>query len=201
MGKVIQYKPDASRKLGFKRVRKGPANTLPGQLDLFADQPKVNKPITQLKHLDPFEKALSLDDRNDAFAEKLYLEAIKQQVSTADAYCNLGIIYARQGATAQAIDHFTLALKENPRHTESHYNLANMYYDAQNYALAAIHYELALKMEDRFPEIAYNLALTHICLDQKPKAIEHLTAFIYLTPEEQHQEALHLLQMLKATDG
>ncbi len=173
MAKLIPYKPDTERKLGFRKVRKGLTGDDSGQLDLFRQQ----RAIQALRHLDPFEKALELDEKNEDLAIKLYHEAIRSSVSVADAWCNLGIIYARRGDTGGAIDCFTNALVSDPRHTEAHYNLANMYYDAGNYQLALAHYEIANRMEDAFPEIRYNLALTHLCLNNHDLAIDLLNQY------------------------
>lgn len=199
MAKVVQYKPDPGRKLGFKKVSKESRKGVSGQLDLFSQTNKEKSPIQMLRHLDPFEKGLNLDDKNDSMAEVLYLQSIEQGISVADAYCNLGIIYARRGQTSKAISHFTNALKEDPRHVEGHYNLANMYYDAGNYPLAQTHYEIALELEDGFPEIHYNLALTDICLDDKESAIAHMRSYVELSCEEQKDEAQRLLSMLESS--
>lgn len=196
MAKVIQYKADTSRKPGFKKVRREPKGHNPDQLDLFAAETSPAAVSHVLRHLDPFEKGLQIDGKNDQLAEKLYREAIDNKVSVADAYCNLGIIHARKGDTVQAIDHLTQALKADPRHTEAHYNLANMYYDAGNFNLAKVHYEVAIELEDAFSEIRYNLALALICLDELQAAIQHLNIYIDVTEPDQHRDALHLVKML-----
>lgn len=194
MAKLISYKPDTERKLGFRKVRKlNSGEDDAGQLNLFRQE----KEIQILRHLDPFEKGLQLDEKNEELAEKLYLEAIRASISVADAYCNLGIIYARRGETVQAIDSFTKALVADPRHIEAHYNLANMYYDAGNYPLALTHYEVALRMDDSFSEIAYNLALTHLCLNDRVKAVEALYRFIEMADSSEHDHANKLIQLLQ----
>ncbi len=196
MAKVIQYKADTNRKPGFKKVRREDNQRNPSQLNLFVEQTADQPSVQVLRHLDPFEKALRLDGKNDALTEKLYLEAIENDISTADAYCNLGIIYARRGDTVKAIDFLTRALKYDPRHMEAHYNLANMYYDAGNHALARMHYEVAVEFENAFPEINFNLALTHVCLNDPNKAIKQLENYIDSTSSNQHAEAVHLMKML-----
>lgn len=193
MAKLIPYQPDRERKLGFRKVRKLNADSDAGQLDLFRHERNVQI----LRHLDPFEKGLQLDEKNDALAEKLYLEAIKSSVSVADSYCNLGIIHAKRGETVIAIDCFTQALSVDPRHTEAHYNLANMYYDAGNFPLALTHYEVAMRMEDAFPEIAYNLALTHLCLENREKAVEILSQYLEIADPDDHGQAKKLIHLLR----
>ena len=192
MAKLIPYQPDTERKLGFRKVRKDHAEDQEQQLDLFRHQRDIQK----IRHLDPFEKGLQLDERNDDLAEKLYLEAIRNSISVADAFCNLGIIYAGRGGTAQAIDCFTNALIQDPRHTEAHYNLANMYYDAGNYQLALTHYEVAFRMEGSFAEITYNLALTHLCLHNRDKAVYFLRKYVEQAEPPDQVQAQKLISLL-----
>ena len=194
---MIQYKPDTHRKLGFKKVRKDEEEGDDTQLNLFVQDKDPDKTIQILRHLDPFEKGLQLDEKNPAIAEKLYLEAIENGVSVADAHCNLGILHARTGATAKAITSFTKALVQDPSHLEGHYNLANMYYDAGNFYLAATHYEVALELDGAFPEIAFNLALAHISLDQREDAINALETYLSLSPSDETKEAKLMLQLLQ----
>ncbi|NND07494.1 MAG: tetratricopeptide repeat protein [Saprospiraceae bacterium] len=196
MAKVIQYKADTSRKPGFRKVRRARKGTNPDQLNLFAEESATSVHKHVLRHLDPFEKGLQIDGRNDELAERFYREAIDSGVSVADAFCNLAIISARKGDTVMAIDQLTQALKADPRHTAAHYNLANMYYDAGNFPLAKVHYEIAIQLEDSFSQIIYNLALTCICLHEQDEAIAHLKEYIAATEPEQHEEAEHLIKVL-----
>ncbi len=121
---------DFSALTQFRRVRelRGQGLTLKqveaelqGQMNLF-------KPArAEIAHLlSPFEEALLLHERGDAKAAELYREAITEGDNLADAYCNLGIIELEQGRMPKALDCFTLALKNEPRHVEAHYNLANL---------------------------------------------------------------------------
>ena len=196
MAKVIQYKADTSRKPGFRKVRRARKGTNPDQLDLFSEESTTLGHKHVLRHLDPFEKGLQIDGRNDELAEKFYREAINNHISAADAFCNLGIMSSLKFDAVIAIDQLTQALKVDPRHTAAHYHLANMYYDAGNFNLAKVHYEIANQLEDSFSEIRYNLALTCICLDELHLAIEHLQEYIATTAPEQHKEATHLIKVL-----
>ena len=194
MAKLIRYNPERERKLGFRKViKEEQSDQGTNQLDLFKSQ----QDIRVIRHLNPFEKGLQLDDKNEELAAKLYQEAIDTGVSVADSYCNLGILYARKGITARAIDSFTSALKADPRHTEAHYNLANMYYDAGNFPLAKTHYEVAFHMDDAFAEIVYNLALTYLCLDQNDEALSYLQVYIQMVSPEDAQQANHLIALLQ----
>jgi tetratricopeptide (TPR) repeat protein len=194
MAKLISYNPDRERKLGFRKVIKEEQAEEDGsQLNLFQE----HRDVQILRHLNPFEKGLQLDEKNEELAEKLYQESIRTGVAVADAYCNLGILYAGKGQTAKAIDSFTHALIKDPRHTEAHYNLANMYYDAGNYQLALTHYEVASHMEDAFPEIIYNLALTQLCLDNRTEALTYLQKYIKMSDVSDTDKANRLVVLLK----
>ena len=98
---------------------------LQGQLNLFrVEPPRLARLLT------PFEEALLLHERGDTKAAEHYLEAINEGDNVAEAYCNLGILNLERGQLSNALDNFTLSLKNDPRHVEAHYNLANLYYDA-----------------------------------------------------------------------
>lgn len=197
MAKLVRYKADTKRKLGFKKALKEQLETS-GQLDLFQTQPPKESKLKSLRHLDPFQQALQLENINPELAEKLYHEAIEHDTSVPDAYCNLGIIQAQKGNTPQAINCFTKALAKDPRHVEAHYNLANMYYDAGNFTLAVTHYKIASEMETVFPEIYFNLALASLAIDDKEDAIEALKKYTSCSFEEAPSEATFLLELLQA---
>src|SRR5215471_1102232 len=91
---------------------------LQGQLNLFRhEQAKVVRLLT------PFEEALLIHDQegDSERAAEFYREAIAEGENVADAYCNLGIIELKRGGEARALDCFSLALKDDPRHVEAHY--------------------------------------------------------------------------------
>jgi tetratricopeptide (TPR) repeat protein len=197
MAKVIRYKANTKRKLGFKRVLTDLQESQ-GQLNLFQVQNQKESKLKSLRHLDPFQQALQLDEKNIDLSEKLYLESIEQNISVSDAYCNLGILQAQKGNTAKAIDCFTNALAKDPRHVEAHYNLANMYFDAGNYALAGTHYKIASEMDITFPEIYFNLALASLALDDKKEAIAALKTYLLFSFTEEPKEASYLLALLES---
>ena len=98
------------------------------------------------------KKRLQLDEQGDKQRAKIgYLQAIEQEDSMADAYCNLAIIESLGGRHAKAIDSFTNCLKIDPRHFEAHYNLANLYGEIGNFPLAKAHYEISIQLEPVFP--------------------------------------------------
>jgi tetratricopeptide (TPR) repeat protein len=193
MAKVVQFPVNATpEKFGLKRALKKKEQTPPpkkAQLNLF-----TSGKIVKLHQLSTFEEALMLDEQGDTKSARIqYHKAITEQDSTADAYCNLGILESEENNYPKAIDCFTLALKADPRHYEAHYNLANLYAEVGNYALAKVHYEIAVEIEPNFPNSYFNLGITLAMMKQYSDAIKVLTTYRSLTPEEEHQQTNDLI--------
>ncbi|MEZ4898933.1 MAG: tetratricopeptide repeat protein [Saprospiraceae bacterium] len=196
MAKIISYQPNQwpGRKVGFRKASKTKAEQqeAEGQLNLFdhqAAKPKANSPSTSrlrklTSHRSPFEEALMLDEAGDPRAESRYLEAIAANSSSADAICNIGIIYAGKGETAKAIGAFTKALSLEPRHLEAHYNLANVYFDAGNYDLAIVHYEVAVEIDADFSDAWFNLTIAYLATKMHKKAMDAYLNYRRLVPDD-----------------
>ena len=164
---------------------------LQGQLHLFRAEPQR---LARL--LTPFEEALLLHEQGDASAAQHYQEAINAGDNVAEAYCNLGIVNLERGQIANALDNFTLSLKNDPRHVEAHYNLANLYYDAGDLQLAKLHYEAAARIEPGFALVYFNLSLVYHKLGDIEAASATLERYRVLEPEDEDLEVLN--QLLKA---
>jgi len=144
-----------------------------------------------------FEEALSLDEQGNKERAKIgYLQAIEQEDSTADAYCNLAIIECIEGAHAKAIDSFTQCLKVEPRHFEAHYNMANLYAEIGNLALAKAHYEISIQLEPGFPNSYFNLGLTFAMNKEFDQAIKAIRQFRKLAQPEDQSLADDLIKKL-----
>jgi tetratricopeptide (TPR) repeat protein len=166
---------------------------LQGQMNLFKP---AGARVARL--LIPFEEALMLHEKGDEKAATLYREAIAEGDNVADAYCNLGIIELEQNKMPKALDCFTLALKNDPRHVETHYNLANLYFDAGDLQLAKLHYESAAELEPSFSPLHYNLALVCYKLDDLNGACAALLKYKELAPEDLEMNAIdELLKWLE----
>ena len=193
---------DFSALTQFRRVRelraqglsvKQVERELQGQMNLFKP---ARARVARL--LGPFEEALLLHERGDERAAGLYREAIAEGDNLADAYCNLGIIELEQGRLPKALDCFTLALKNDPRHVETHYNLANLYFDVGDLQLAKLHYESAAELEPSFSPLHYNLALVCYRLDDLNGACAALHRYKELAPEDLEMKAIdELLKWLE----
>lgn len=194
MAKIIKFPIPTPEKFGPQRVRKRKESRRDphGQLNLFS----AGK-IVKLNQLTAFEEALMLDEQGDKQRAKIgYLQAIEQEDSLADAYCNLGIIESMEGAHPKAIDSFTKCLKVDPRHFEAHYNLANLYGEIGNFPLAKAHYEISIQLEPTFPNSYFNLGLTLAMNKEFEQAIKVIKQFRKLAPAEDQKLADDLIQKL-----
>jgi len=145
---------------------------LHGQLNLF---PEKGGLLIQLPlRLSPFEEALILHEKGDKRAAEMYAQAILQGECVADAYCNLGILAYEENNVIAAFDHFTRALRYDPRHFESHLNLGHLYFEAGDFRLAQLHYEISSVIEPRSANAHFNLGLVYAITGNAVAAIEAL---------------------------
>lgn len=195
MAQIIKF-PGPASKFGYTRVRRRVRPENPNQLQLFSQAAPSNiLAIPSL--LSAFERALMLDEQGDGKAAELYLQAIENNESVADAYCNLGIIQSKQGLTSKAFDSFTKSLTHNPRHFEAHYNLGNMYFEVSDWRLARVHYQIAVEIDPGFPNVYFNLGLVLATNHELEPAIRALETYQNLVAPEQAQNAAELLENLK----
>jgi tetratricopeptide (TPR) repeat protein len=196
MAKIIKFPIPTPEKFGPQRVRKRKEQRRDptGQLNLF-----TSGRVVKLNQLTPFEEALLLDEQgNKARARIGYLQAIEQEDSVADAYCNLGILESTEGAHAKAIDSFTLCLKADPRHFEAHYNLANLYAEIGNFGLAKVHYEISIQLEPSFPNSHFNLGLTLAMNKEFERAVKAIKQFRKIAQPADQELADNLIEKLTA---
>jgi len=194
MAKIIKFPIPTPEKFGPQRVRKSKdlRREPNGQLNLF-----TGGKVVKLNQLSIFEEALQLDEQGDKPRARIgYLQAIEQEDSMADAYCNLAIIESLEGAHAKAIDSFTSCLKIDPRHFEAHYNLANLYGEIGNFPLAKAHYEISIQLEPSFPNSYFNLGLTLAMNKEFDKAIKTIKQFRKIAQPEDQLVADDLIQKL-----
>jgi tetratricopeptide (TPR) repeat protein len=194
MGEVVKF-PGKAVQRGYKRARRRPCAEDPNQLALFAEPAAEVTEFTS--GLSAFERALYLDEQGDDRAVDLYLEAIAAGECVADAYCNLGAIESRRGNTTLALDCFTKALQENPRHGIAHYNLANLYLEVNDTRLAQIHYEMTTRVEPEMANAFYNLALARSLHRDHRGALDAILSYQDLVGPAEREEAEGWAQALR----
>ena len=193
---IIQFPTEAVRKFGFERVtERRSAEERHGQLSLFGEP--GGEVVKLPTGAGPFDEALVQDERGDDEAAASYRRAIEDGGCVADAYCNLGVMESRNGNTAKAFDCFTKSLEDDPRHYESHFNLGNLYFDTGDYRLAGVHYEMAAAVEPDLPNVYFNLGLTHALNEALEKAVEALTRYKRLAPDDDASKADELIHSIK----
>jgi tetratricopeptide (TPR) repeat protein len=196
MAKVVKFTSITPQKFGLQRVRKRKGVDLEkfGQLNLFS-----GARIVKLNQLSTFEEALLQDDNHNLLsAKELYLKAVEEGDSLADAYCNLGIIESEEGNRAKAIDYLTRSLKADPRHHEAHYNLANLYAETGELNLAKFHYGIAIELDPTFLNCYFNLGLTLALNKEYQEAIRILTKYRTLSPTSDQPTLDVLIEQLSA---
>jgi tetratricopeptide (TPR) repeat protein len=199
MGRIIPFPESPDYRHGLKKAsRKSRVNLEDyGQLNLFQQQPEA-RVISMSQEENPFESALLLEEEGDLLnARRFYEKCISRHQHVADAHCNLGIIANLEKRYAEAINHFTLALKEQPRHLEAHYNLGYIYSDLNNLPLAKLHYELALQIDAGFTSVYYNLALVHMELEEFAEAENRLMQYKSLVDGIDKKQADLLLHEIR----
>lgn len=197
MAKVIPYQAKRFQPIDFKRADDNAGNQgQQGQLDLFA---QANAQPLQLPLADnTFELALKLDLRNDPSAEQYYLKSIEKKEHVAHSYCNLGVIAAHGQKMALAIDYFSRALVEEPRHCESHFNLANVYFVAGNITLAVLHYNVVTRIDPDFADVYFNLGLAFLEQEELKSAKECFQKFKTLSPGRDTESVNIILKSLSS---
>ena len=196
---IIRFPAEKVTRFGFERVRRrrGSKSRLEslGQVNLFSHPPGD---VVQLPtNASPFDEALRLDEDGDASAAEVYRRAIQDGDSVADAYCNLGVMETIKRHRDPAFQHFTEALKNDPRHFESHYNLGNLYLESGELQPARLHYELAAELESAFPNVHFNLAILHAMAGDVDAAITALGVYKDLATEEEQLKADDLIASLR----
>ncbi len=198
MAKIHRLTSEHPAKFGFKKARRRSSRLRddPEQLDLF-NAASAGRIVVLPTRLSPFEEALLLDERGSAAATSAYERAISEGDSVADAYCNLGIIHYHEGAVEQAVNSFTSALAEAPRHFESHFNLANLFFDRGEFEAAAHQYAVAARIHGDYPNLFFNQGLVLALLERYEPAFEALTTFRALAADEEGRIADDLLESLR----
>lgn len=163
-----------------------------GQLNLFPE--KAGRLLKLPVRRSPFEEALVLHENGDERAKQMYRLAILKGECISDAYCNLGIFAFENNEIIEAFDHFTNALKNDPRHFESHFNLAHLYFEAGDYRLAHLHYDISSVLEPNSASVHFNLGLIHAVKGDFEKAITALNKAKEFSTEEELVQVEELLE-------
>jgi tetratricopeptide (TPR) repeat protein len=131
-------------------------------------------------------------------ARESFERALKLQSSypgtIPNAWNNLGILSAREGNTAAAIDFFQRALQIDPAHLIALLNLGNAYRQFKNWPEAKKTLQRAFEVAPDDPDVNYSLGMVSAQLDDLNRAEEYLKRAVELRPV--YPEALNNLGVL-----
>lgn len=197
MARIHTLRAEQPAKFGFKKARRGAGAAVnDAQLDLF-NAASAGRIVSLPSRLSPFEEALLLDERGSDAAETAYLRAIERDDSTADAHCNLGIIYYHRGEIERALGCFTSSLAVDPRHFEAHFNLANLFFDRGEFEAAVVQYGIAESIDAGYANLYFNLGLVQALLGRYESAYRSLNAYRAMAPDADGRIADPLLDSLR----
>jgi Flp pilus assembly protein TadD len=97
----------------------------------------------------------------------------------------------------KAFDHFTSALRYDPRHFEAHFNLAHLYFEAGDFRLARLHYDISAVIEPNSASVHFNLGLIHAINGDLISAIASLNRARSHATEEELAQVEELLASLQ----
>ena len=152
MAKIIDFPLDSPQ---YRRAKGKRPWVNPQQMDLFAGGKVVDLPTA----LSPFELALLYDEHGDPRAEQSYLRAIQAGDNTADACCNIGVLYASAGRHHEAYEYLGRAVVLDPEHMAAHLNLGSLYLGDNDLNLAALHFERCSTLDPANHNVYYHLGL------------------------------------------
>jgi tetratricopeptide (TPR) repeat protein len=111
-----------------------------------------------------------------------------------NAWNNLGILSAREGHTAAAIEYFLRALQIDAAHPIALLNLGNAYRQQKNWVEAKKTLQKAVDLNPDDPEVNYSLGMVYAQMDEGDRAHEYLQRALDLRPD--YPEALNNLGIL-----
>jgi tetratricopeptide (TPR) repeat protein len=134
-----------------------------------------------------------LKEARESFERVLNLQA-SYPGTIPNAWNNLGILSAREGDAAAAIEFFQRALQLDPAHLIALVNLGNAYRQGKEWAQAKTTLERAFEIGPDDPEVNYSLGMVFAQLDESDRAYEFLKRAVTLRPV--YPEALNNLGVL-----
>ena len=126
---------------------------------------------------EPFEKAVSLEDRNAEAACIAYREALQANPRHLAAYTNLGRLLHQLGRLAEAETVYRDGVEKCGTDATLLFNLAVLMEDLKRYREAADLYRAALSVAPDLADAHFNLALLCDAQGLRQEAVRHLSAF------------------------
>jgi tetratricopeptide (TPR) repeat protein len=134
-----------------------------------------------------------LKEARESFERALKLQA-SYPGTIPNAWNNLGLLSAREGNTAAAIEFFQRALQIDPAHLIALLNLGNAYRQRKDWGEAKKALQRAFDIGPDDPEVNYSLGMVCAQLEETDRAYEYLKRAVSLRPV--YPEALNNLGVL-----
>ncbi len=123
-------------------------------------------------------------------AENLYMELMKQESRSPDAYVGLATCRAMRNDPVSARQLYNKALGLAPKSINALIGLGSSYMDESDYTNAAANYEAAHALNKDSPEVHWGLTVAYAGMGRQAQARNHLDRFKKLAPDSRHISAL-----------
>lgn len=155
-------------------VRELPKQRKPATRRLAPTSPRFDQPLTAG---DWFDRALSLEAVAPAEASRAYAHALSLEPTLWDAHVNLGRLLQLDGVTAEAIEHYRLALQGGTGDPTAAFNLGTALEEQGDWTQALAAYRHAIQIDANFGDAHFNLARLYEQLGRRAAAIRHFRTY------------------------
>ena len=132
--------------------------------------------------------------------ETLFSHAVAVTRNNEIAHLNLGVVYEKQGRSAEAMNEYHTALKINPRRAHTHNNIADLLDAAGQPDAARAEYEAAIALDPNAPEAHLNFGILLVELNHFDAAEEQFKLAATLEPADARPHYQMGKMMLKRGD-
>ncbi len=166
---------------------KAPAKAPSAATATAPEKPLAPSPVDKAKSL--IEKAAQVAGPNPQEAVSLLLQAIAVDPKSAQAYFQLGLLYAKQKEYPKAIEAYGKAADLNPRLPDTFFNLGYVYAVTKEYPKAEQMYARVAALEPPYlDEALFNLAIVQDKQGKRQGAIESLERAVRINPNNKSAE-------------
>ena len=116
--------------------------------------------------------------------ETLFGHAVAVAKNNEIAHLNLGVVYEKQGRTAEAMQEYRQALAINPQRAHTHNNIADLLDEAGQPAAALTEYQTALRLDPMTVETQLNLGSLLVELQRFDEAAQYFRHAAELRPAD-----------------
>jgi tetratricopeptide (TPR) repeat protein len=155
-------------------VRELPKQRRPATRRLAHSSGRPDQPLTAADWLD---RALALETRSPTEAERAYAHALSLDPALWDAHVNLGRLLQLAGRTAEAIEHYRLAVQGGASDPTAAFNLGTALEERGDWTQALAAYRGAIGIDPDFGDAHFNLARLYEQLGRRAAALRHLRTY------------------------